>query len=204
MIVSNHEQGSDLWMLDRTGIPSASNFSKIFTTALKPSTQAGAYMNQLLAEWKTGEKESIYQNDAMTRGIEMEAEARQAYEFINEVSVMECGFCFKDETKLVGASPDGLVEGGQGLLEIKVPKPSTHVGYLLSGKLPSTYFPQVYGQIWVTGRDWCDFISYSPGLPTFEIRVEREQKIMDGIDVVMGKFIDTMLAKREQLQKLAT
>ncbi len=189
MIISEHEQGSPEWMLDRTGIPSASNFSKIFTTTLKSSTQAAVYMNALLAEFITGEKEQIFQTDAMARGIEMEVEARQAYEFVNEVSVMECGFCFKDADKMVGASPDGLVEGGQGILEIKVPKPSTHVGYLLAGKLPSTYFPQVHGQLWVTGRDWCDFISYSPGLPNFEIRVERDPKIMADITVVMEIFI---------------
>jgi len=201
MIISEFEQGTDEWMAERTGIPSASNFSKIFTTAGKPSATATTYMNELVAEWVLGEKEQIKVNEWMTRGLELEAEARKAYSFVNEVDVLEVGFCFKDEDKLVGCSPDGLV-GTNGILEIKCPKASTHIGYILGGKLPSTYFQQVHGQLWVTGRDDCDFISYYPGLPNFEIRVEREQKNMGMIDSHLAKFIDEMLDRRERIKSL--
>ena len=201
MIISEHQQGSPEWMLDRTAIPSASNFGKIFTTAGKPSTTAKTYMNTLVAEWMLGEKEEIKQNDWMLRGIELEAEARQAYEFVNEADVLEVGFCFKDDATWVGCSPDGLVNH-DGLLEIKCPKASTHIGYLLDGKLPATYYQQVHGQLWVTGREWCDFVSYHPGLPNFEIRVEREQAVMDMISGRLGKFITEMLDRRERVKSL--
>jgi len=201
MIISEFEQGTDEWMAERTGIPTASNFSKIFTTQLKPSSTSKTYMNTLLAEWMTGEKEQIKQSEWMERGIELEAEARAAYKFVNDAEVMEVGLCFKDDKMLAGASPDGLV-GPDGILEIKCPKSSTHVGYILDGKLPSTYWNQVYGQLWITGREWCDFISYYPGLPNFEIRIHRDEKIMAGIDSLVNKFIDEMLEKREKLGAL--
>ena len=201
MIISEHAQGTDEWMAERTGIPSASNFAKIFTTVGKPSATATTYMNELVAEWILGEKEQIKQNDWMLRGIELEDEARKAYSFVNEVDVLEVGFCFKDEDKLVGCSPDGLVNHDK-ILEIKCPKASTHIGYLLGGKLPSTYFQQVHGQLWVTGRDDCDFISYYPGLPNFEIRVEREQKNMDMIDSHLAKFISEMMDRRERIKSI--
>jgi len=72
-----------------------------------------------------------------------------------------------------GASPDGLI-GEDGLLEIKCPLAHTHVGYLREGVLPPKYIPQVQGQLWVTGRQWCDFVSYHPELKIMIVRVERD------------------------------
>jgi hypothetical protein len=202
MIISEHAQGTPEWMLDRTGVASASCFDKVFTTTGKPSSSSTAYLNALLAEFILGEKEQIKQNEWMERGIELEAEARQAYEFVNEVETEEVGFCFKDDAKLVGMSPDGLVEH-DGLLEIKCPKASTHIGYMLGGKLPTTYFQQVHGQLFVADdRGYCDFVSYYPGLPLFQIRVWRDEKIMDMITSHMDKFIADMLSKREKLRTL--
>jgi hypothetical protein len=202
MIISEHAQGTDEWMAERVGRASASNADKMFTTALKVSTQRVGYMNSLLGEWMLGEKEQIKQTDWMTRGIELEAEARSAYEFINELSVTEVGFIFKDERMLAGCSVDGLVEGGQGQLEIKCPMAKTHIGYLLGQKLPSSYFAQVHFQLYTTGREYCDFISYHPGLPTFEVRVEREQATMDKIDELTEAFLSEMLEKRAKLESL--
>lgn len=202
MIISEFAQGTAEWMQERVGVPSASNFSKVFTTTGKPSATATAYMNELVAEHALGEKEQIKQNDWMLIGIEREAEARQAYEFVNEVSTLETGFCFKDEKKLVGMSPDGLVEH-DGLIEIKCPKASTHIGYLLGGKLPTTYYQQVHGQLWVASdRGYCDFVSYYPGLPMFQIRVERDEKIMAIVGQHLDKFITEMLEKRAKLEKM--
>ena len=203
MIISEHAQLTPEWFSERVGVPSASNFAKVFTTTGKPSATATAYMNELIAEHALGEKEQIKQTEWMEIGIEREAEARNAYEFVNEVSTTEVGFAFKYDNKLVGASFDGLVEH-DGLIEIKCPKASTHIGYLLGGKLPTTYYQQVHGQLWVADgeRDWCDFVSYYPGLPLFQIRVEREQKVMDMITGHMDKFIDDMLDKRAKLAEM--
>ena len=200
MIISEHAQGTPGWFADRAGIPTMSSIDKIITSTGKPSAQSEGYMNTLLAEWMTGAKQSIKQTEWMARGVELEPEARLAYEIMSGNEVQEVGFCFKDDSKLVGCSPDGLI-GDDGMLEIKCPAPGTHVGYMLKAKLPTTYVQQVQGQLWVAGREWADFVSYSPDMDSVIIRVEKDEKFHEALDELIGKFINTMLEKREQLTK---
>lgn len=108
MKICNHEQGSPEWFEARLGIPSASMFSKIVTTKGVWSTQADSYINQLVAERLTGEREEIYQSHHMIRGTELEPEARDMYCLVKDVEVQEVGFCLHDTLK-AGCSPDGLI-----------------------------------------------------------------------------------------------
>jgi len=174
------EQGSDEWIASRLGIPSASMFGKIITTQGKWSTQADAYINQLVAEKLTGEQTYVYQNEHMARGTELEPEARAMYEFIKEVEVSEVGFCLHD-TLDAGCSPDGLIAEDGGL-EIKCPAPATHVEYLKAGVLPSKYKQQVMGCLWITGREWWDFVSYHPTMKTLIVRVERDEEYIAALE----------------------
>ncbi len=197
MIICEHEQGSELWHLDRLGIPTGSMFSKIITATGKPSTSADGYMNQLLADWEAGHPVDPFEpTQAMVNGTEREAQARDLYSFISDNEVEEVGFCFMDERKLIGVSPDGLV-GDDGLVEIKSPKGATLMGYRRGGKLPSNYKAQVMGQLWVTDRQWCDFFVYHPDLNHFLIRVERDEKYIKTMEELMTEFIDKMLEQRE-------
>ena len=173
-------------MKARCGIPSASNFDKIITTKGEPSKQREKYMYQLAAEAVTGVKEESYQNAAMTRGIEMEAEARQFYELTNNVEVEQVGFCLED-TGLYGASPDGLVNS-DGLVEIKCPQSQTHVSYMIKGGLDTEYYQQLQGQLLVTGRRYVDIISYFPGLKPMIIRVVRDEKFLKALRVELDVF----------------
>ena len=56
MVVLNIAQGSEAWMRARLGIPTASNFKRIITGTGAPSGCAAQYMNELLAEWRTGKR----------------------------------------------------------------------------------------------------------------------------------------------------
>jgi hypothetical protein len=88
--------------------------------------------------------------------------------------------------------------GDDGLLEIKCPNSATHIEYILSNKLPSVYKPQVQGQLWVTGRKWCDFVSYDPRItkrPYWHIRIDRDE---DYITELSGK-INTFITDMKQL-----
>ena len=201
MIISENPQGTPEWMADRCAVPSASMFASIFTTQGKASAQAQGYMNQLLAEYLLGRKEDTYTNPNMEEGVAREEESRQAYAFVNGVEPVEVGFCFKDADRLVGASPDSLV-GDDGGLELKNPLAKTHTGYLRGQKLPTTYYQQVHGQLFVTGRDWFDFVSYFPALPMFQIRVYRDEKIMKMVGEHLDKFISEMLEERAKLEAL--
>lgn len=197
MIAVDLEQGSEEWFIARCGIPTASNFDKIISPTGKKSTQAQAYMNTLLAEWVTQQKDSIKQSEWMLRGTELEPEARQAYEFITDKPVRQTGIVYKDEKKLVSCSPDGLMDD-RGL-EIKCPAPGTHVGYILSGEIPSTYIPQVQGSMWVCGFDKWDFVSYHPEIKPLIITIERDDTFIKTLDKLMEQFIDELLEKRKKL-----
>ena len=129
-------QGSEEWFKARAGVPTSSNFNKIVILSGKKSTQREKYLYQLVGERLLGmPEESSFQNLAMLRGKEMEAEARQFYEIISGTEVKEVGLCLSNG---YGASPYGL-GGDDGLLEIKCPILSTHISYLLNGKMPSEY-----------------------------------------------------------------
>lgn len=166
-------QGSPEWFKIRTGIPTSSNFDKIVTTKGVPSSQAKKYLYKLAGEFISGIPENTYQSAAMERGCILEPEARSLYEVVRNVEVTEVGFCISDTVNKFGASPDGLVEE-DGLLEIKCPNLATHVGYLIENKLPSDYIQQVQGQLLVTKRRWCDFMSYYPGLRPLIVRVKKD------------------------------
>jgi len=193
------EQRSDEWQKLRCGVATASCFDKIITPATgKASASAVAYRRELLAEWLTGQPVSIKESGWMQRGTEMEPEARAFYEFEADAEVVETGITFLDERRLIGCSPDGLV-GDDGLVEIKCPAPHTHVGYLIDAKLPTAYIPQVQGALWVTGRRWCDFISYHPEMEPLIVRVKRDEGYIAKMAMLIEAFVATMLEERQIL-----
>jgi len=189
-------QGTPEWFAARLGVPSASNFDKIVTTKGEPSKQAQEYMYKLAGEYVSGSQEDTYQNAAMLRGTELEDEARAYYQMLNDVMVQQVGFCIADG---FGCSPDGLV-GEHGLVEIKCPSVAVHVEYILNGKLPTAYFQQVQGQLLVTGREWCDFISYYPLLRPFIIRVGRDSDFIDTLAKELKSFCKQLNETSERIK----
>lgn len=181
MIIKNFTQGSKEWFEARAGIPTASHFDKIVMMSGNPSAQRQKYLYQLAGERLLGTKEETYQSAAMARGIELEPEARAAYEFIKDCDVEEVGLCYKNNDKLFSCSPDGLRQSEKRGLEIKCPSLAVHTEYLHRGRLPSTYFQQVHGSIFVTGYDSWDFMSYYPGLPPLIVEVLPDEKFMKSL-----------------------
>ena len=64
-----------------------------------------------------------------------------------------------------GASPDGLIDDGRGVLEIKCPIETTHTTTLMTDKVPSKYIPQIQWQMACTGAKYAHFVSYNPNFP---------------------------------------
>ena len=196
MLILKVEQGSEAWRRARLGIPTASNFKRILTASGTLSTSSVSYRDELLAEWRTGAARLDEANQWMRRGIEMEPEARACYTSQTGSAVTQIGLAYSDARKLIAASPDGLV-GADGLLEIKCPMPATHEAYLRSGELPSTYIPQVQGQLWVTRRKWCDFFSYHPDFAEqVLVRVARDEPYIKKLCAAVEGFVLTLLQKR--------
>ena len=194
MKIHRCEQLSDEWFAVKLGKVSASHFSDV----LNKSTGRKTYMYRLLAEKLSGEPQETYSNKAMETGTETEPEARTYYEALHG-QIEQVGFVELNDN--VGCSPDGLV-GLDGLAEIKCPFPSTHIKYIDRGKLPAEYVSQVQGQLWVTGRKWCDFISFVPQIkskPFWMIRVQRDEKYINVLSLAVETFIGEMKKLEEKV-----
>lgn len=176
MIQYKVEQNSDEWFALRRGKFTASTFKDLFMGENTQGYKDAIY--KVAFERLTNTSPESFTNEYMQRGTELEPEARAWYEFEKNVEVIKAGFF--EYNDWIGASPDGLV-GDSGLIEIKCPKFSTMMDYLIKKELPKTYYYQVHGQLLVTDRQWCDFLAYHPSLPKFVLRVERDKKIDDEI-----------------------
>jgi putative phage-type endonuclease len=170
------DQGTDEWFAVRRGKITASAISRLLTASGKPASNdtSRGMVFQLLAERLTGESEPSYCNDDMMRGTMLEPYARDLYAK-HYAPVQECGFITATLSGVeLGYSPDGLV-GDDGLIEIKSPRQKTHLQSLLTNEVPAQYISQVQTGLAVSGRSWCDFISYAPGLPLFVKRCVRDE-----------------------------
>ena len=177
-------QGSDEWLDARRGIITASVIGQLITPqTVKPASndKSRALIAQLAAERITGQSDSVFVNDDMLRGTLHEPIARDRYAEVNGVTVDEVGFMVEDRYGFrLGASPDGLI-GDDGGLEVKCPRPKTHIQTILSGQVPAYNMAQVQTCLLVTGRDWWDFVSFSAGLPMWTKRVTPDPKWRDAI-----------------------
>ena len=171
-----HKQGSDEWLRSRCGFITASNFSKLVTTQGVKSQSANTYINEVIAEREVSIPIDTYKSAAMQEGIELEDQARSTFELLHDVSIKQVGMIALDDHD-VGCSPDGLwADTG---IEIKCPQRGTHTGYRLDGGLPSEYFQQVQGTMWILELDHYWFYSYNPDHPDFKIKVERDDEWID-------------------------
>lgn len=195
------EQRSSKWFEARLGKATASRFNDLMRrTKSGYSSARQNYMAELVAERLTGGRYDNYTSKAMEWGIETEDSARLAYEFESGNTVEETGF-HEHTNMAAGASPDGLV-GIDGLVEIKCPNTATHIDTYIKQSLPNKYLAQVQGQMWITGRQWCDFVSYDPRLPDHLqlviIRVDRDDNYIARLGTTVGQFLDEL----DEMEKL--
>lgn len=198
------EQRTDEWFKARLGRATASRFKDIMLT-IKSGEAAGRknYRAELVAERLTGVKDETWTSSAMQWGIDNEPLARLRYELLTENIVEECGF-FTHESLMAGASPDGLI-GEDGLLEIKCPNTATHIETLKSQELPYQYYWQVMGQMWITGREWCDFVSFDPRMPKnaqiFIKTVERDTVAIERLERDVVTFLREVSADEQFIRQ---
>lgn len=203
MKIHECQQGSPEWFALRNGKVTASNFATATAKGKGGSASKTRkdLMYKLVAERMTGLPSESYSNKAIEYGTETEQEAREYYQALNGVSVWQVGFIERDED--IGCSPDGLV-GEEGMLEIKCPFPTTHIKYIIAGKLPAEYVKQVQGNLWVAERKWCDFMSYDSRVSqrrAFIRRVYRDKDVIKEQHIKIVMFIDEMKEMLSQLTK---
>jgi hypothetical protein len=139
----------------------------------------------------------------MQRGIDMEPIAFAAYEAHSANVVRRTGF-LKHNALMVGCSLDGDVEDFTGIVELKCPKSATHLGYLKAGTVPSNHMPQILHNLWVSGAQWCDFVSYDDRFPEhmrlFVCRVPRNDLDILAYSKTAEKFLAEVDAEVAELQ----
>jgi hypothetical protein len=182
MTIITCEQRSPEWVAARLGRLTASRVSEALSTLKKGGESAGRrnVRIQLVLERMTGRcQEDGFTSFDMERGIELEPDARAAYEADTGIMVESVGFVMHDDL-MAGCSPDGLT--ADGLIEIKCPKAATHLDYL-RGELPREYWLQIVHGLWLTGRAWGDFVSYHPDFPE-SVRMKRTRILAADVDLL--------------------
>ncbi|RUW99079.1 exonuclease [bacterium M00.F.Ca.ET.141.01.1.1] len=182
MQIFDCEQGSSEWFTCRAGIPTASKFATVM--AKGEGKTRSKYMRQLAGELLTGEPMESFTTPHMERGKTMEDEARETYAFIHDADIRRVGFIRNGDK---GASPDSLV-GDEGGIEIKTALPDIQIERLMGGKLPPEHKAQVQGNIWISGREWWDFVSYWPKLPMLTVRVFRDDIYIANMSAEIDAF----------------
>lgn len=205
---ANELQEGDDWMLARVGAFTASRAADLMArTKSGPSASRGNLLTLLAVERLTGQPVDTYSNAAMQRGIELEAEARDAYSFQTGNIVQEVGYVPHPTVERAGCSPDGLC-GDSGLVELKCPASmAKHLDALRTGAHAQEYAWQLQHQLWVTGRDWVDAVSYDPrfpdGLQLAIKRVSRDEEAIILLETsvkIADREVDAMVRELEALR----
>lgn len=163
-------------------------------------------MAEIVAMRITGVAQEGFTSAAIQWGIDHEMEARVAYELESGNLVDQEGWIPHHTIEWTGCSPDGLIDS-DGLVEIKCPNTATHIDYLLADEAPAEYHLQMLWQMEVTGRNWCDFVSYDPRLgehlQLFVKRFYRDDKRLDDVRAEVIRFLNDTAEMVEKLQSIA-
>jgi predicted phage-related endonuclease len=183
------EQGSPEWHDLRRGVLTSTAIRTLITPTgkLADNDKTRAHVYEVAAQRITGRTEENYMSFDMMRGHTEEILARELYSR-HYAPVAQCGFITNNNLGFtVGYSPDGLV-GEDGLIEIKSAKAEIQVRRIADGAIPTEHIAQVQTGLWVTGRKWCDFISYSNGMAMQVIRVNADPAYHELIEQAAQAF----------------
>lgn len=202
LVILDCEQGSLEWFAARRGIPTASEFATVLAKGRGggDSVTRRKYLLTLAAQILTGECVKAWEgNEHTERGHALEDDARHLYAFQCDAEPQSVGFM---RLGRAGASPDSLL-GTDGVLEIKTKLPHLQLDVLEQDRLPPEHIAQIQGQLWISGRAFCDFVSYWPKLPLFVKRVEREEGYIEMLAQAVADFngeIDAVVAKYSPIE----
>ena len=204
--MSDNPNQQAAWLLERVGFVTASQFKHLL-----PGKKGGylaardTYKWQLITERLTGRATEHYVNPAMQWGIDQEGFARDAFTRKTGMEVDLVGFV-KHPVLMCGASPDGVLDGGDGLVEFKCPTTNTHLQTIMNGMDPM-HMAQLQGQMWMTGAKYAWFASYDPRLPpNMELylqKVDRDQAYIDTLEAEVRKFLGEIESTITMLQEKA-
>lgn len=183
-------QRSEDWDKERLGKFTASMFSTVMKKGRAKDDLFGEtclnYIYAKVAEILTMQPHAAM-GQAIDWGNDYEALAAERYEKETGRKIKKTGFLSYNDYS--GGSPDGLV-GDDGMIEIKCPfNPANHARSLIT----KTYYNQdhdwqVQGNLMITGRQWCDFVTFDPRVVEEPLqfncfRVFRDEEKINAIQV---------------------
>jgi putative phage-type endonuclease len=191
-------QGTKEWFEQRLGCLTASRIGDALTKKRngESSQKRMDLILELAVERITGKPAEHFTSVWMERGIELEPLARAAFEMKTSQEVAQVDLVFHESIRWAACSPDGIT--GESVLEIKVPKPTTHAEYLLGECVPAEYVPQISWQLACTGLKSAWFASYCPDfkppLDLFICRMERDEQVIAAMEQEARKFLEDVEA----------
>jgi hypothetical protein len=203
------EQRTAAWHAERAGKFTGSKFVDLVARNKKTGEKLAAWDNliwQVVTERMTGVQDEGPDSFSLRWGREVEPYACEAYELATGNIVTKSAFVTHPQYPFAGASPDGLI-GIDGGLEMKSPKNSrVHLERFMTG-MPDDIRPQVQGNIWVTAREWWDFVSYDPRMPEshrlLRIRINRDEAFIKLIEQSVLEAEEEACALLDRLQRIA-
>lgn len=180
--------------MNRTGI-SPSQFHRVMTKGrgTEFGKTAESYAEEIVQR-QIGVKIDQYVSYEMQWGIDHEPLAVEAYEIAKMVSVSARNPQVRVthlEYDFISGEPDGLV-GTDGVIECKCPNEANHFKNLMRGEQINQYRYQIQGYMWLTDRQWCDFVSFHPNYPErYQLsinRVVRDDAIISELEDRCVKF----------------
>lgn len=199
----NAPQRTEEWLIERAGHCTASRASDVLAKIKNgEASERRKYRIQVVTERLTGVPVQGFVNASMQWGIDTEDPAKAAYEEETGDLIQSVGFLKHPTIAWVGASPDGLL-GNDGLIEVKCPDSTTHLEWMAGEKVPPRHVAQIQFQLWVTGRQWCNFTSYDPRFPEnlrlFTVRAERDNDYIKNLEAEVRAFLEEADALHKKL-----
>jgi len=203
------EQRSEMWFAARVGRATGSYADCVTAQGKKANEEAVThrdYRVRLALERITGKsQEDDYLSSDMRRGMELEPEAILAYEAFTGNIVRRTGFLTMTE-HMVGCSLDFDINNFEGFGELKCPKAAIHLEYIKARRVPPAYVKQVTHNLWVTGAQWCDFVSYNNEFPeeqqTFVVRAYRNEFDIAAYEMALQRFLAEVNITVKEIREL--
>jgi hypothetical protein len=199
------EQHSPEWWSARCAKVTASRIGDIMARTQKGAYTAarGHYLKEKVAERITGKPRDRKKVASLDARLDLEPDARAAYEFYYDTTIELVGFIDHPRIPNAGCSPDGLVlpKGGT---EIKCCDAEAHLEIFTAEVIDPKYFYQCHFSIDCTDSDWWDFVAFNPEMPEelklYVKRIERDDQIIAQMESAIIEFNEEVERKVQEVQ----
>lgn len=202
------EQRSDEWYAARAGRLTGSCAADMMNTIKSgaPAASRKHLRMRLALERITGRaQERSFTTAAVQHGRDTEGAALARHEAETGEIMERVGFLSLGAV-MAGCSLDAFVYGRKGIVEGKAPESATHYEYLRTKEIPADYRWQCIHNLWVSGADYCDFISFDDRFPDHLqylcVRLNRNESEIQSYAAAAGRFLAEVAIEVAEINKL--